>query len=95
MRTPEAAQHFSPDSLAGFLPPELRGLAVSQTLIPSIAKDAKLITVIENAVRHVPTRHDLHHADARAMDFLARESVQLVVTSPPYWVLKEYHVTDG
>jgi DNA modification methylase len=37
----------------------------------------------------------VHHSDARAMNFLAPESVHLVVTSPPYWVLKEYDATDG
>jgi DNA modification methylase len=29
------------------------------------------------------------------MDALADESVHLVVTSPPYWTLKEYPVGDG
>jgi DNA modification methylase len=95
MRPPDPAERFTPASLAEFVPPELRGLAVSQTLIPSIAKDAKLMAAVENAVRHIPTRHDLYRADARAMDFLAPESVALVLTSPPYWVLKEYHDSDG
>lgn len=53
------------------------------------------MALIEGAVRRVPTHHDLWHADARLMDFLAPESVHLVVTSPPYWVLKEYHRSDG
>jgi DNA modification methylase len=88
-------QAFTPESLAEFVPIELRGLTVTQTLIPSIAKDAKLMAAVENAVRRSPTRHDLHHADARTIDFLAPESVHLVLTSPPYWVLKEYHATDG
>ncbi len=95
MRPTDLQQQFAPDSLADFVPPELRGLTVTQTLIPSIAKDAKLMAAVENAVRRIPTHHDLHHADARAIDFLAPESVHLVVTSPPYWVLKEYHATDG
>jgi DNA modification methylase len=95
MRTPEAERHFLPASLAEFVPPELRGVTVSQTLIPSIAKDAKLMAAIESAVRRIPTRHELYNADARSMSFLAPESVHLVVTSPPYWVLKEYHITDG
>lgn len=53
------------------------------------------MAAIESGVRHVPTRHDLWHADARDMGFLPPESVHLVVTSPPYWVLKEYHHSDG
>ncbi len=36
------------------------------------------------------TTHRLHVGDARDMSWLADESVHLVVTSPPYWNLKEY-----
>jgi len=39
----------------------------------------------------VPTRHVLHLGDARHLDWIADESVHLVVTSPPYWTLKEYN----
>ena len=35
------------------------------------------------------TQHQLFRGDARTMPF-ANESVHLVVTSPPYWTLKEY-----
>ena len=35
-----------------------------------------------------------HLGDARAMG-LKPESVQLVLTSPPYWTLKEYGDTEG
>ncbi|HAU39144.1 MAG TPA: methyltransferase [Phycisphaerales bacterium] len=37
-----------------------------------------------------PTTHRIVHGDARDMTFLPDESVHLVVTSPPYWTLKEY-----
>lgn len=36
------------------------------------------------------TNHLLHRGDARDLSWIADESVQLVVTSPPYWTLKEY-----
>jgi len=36
------------------------------------------------------TTHKLFHADARCLSFVPDESVHLVVTSPPYWNLKEY-----
>lgn len=36
------------------------------------------------------TTHRLYRADARSMRFIADNSVHLVVTSPPYWNLKEY-----
>lgn len=37
----------------------------------------------------------LHQGDARELDWLPDESVHLVVTSPPYWTLKEYNETPG
>jgi DNA modification methylase len=36
------------------------------------------------------TTHRLIHGDARDLSFIDSESVHLVVTSPPYWTLKEY-----
>jgi len=36
------------------------------------------------------TTHILRQADARRMDWIPDETVHLVVTSPPYWTLKEY-----
>ena len=36
------------------------------------------------------TVHRLINGDARDLSFLPDESVQLVVTSPPYWNLKRY-----
>jgi DNA modification methylase len=36
------------------------------------------------------TTHRLHLGDARDLSFIPDASVHLVVTSPPYWTLKEY-----
>lgn len=36
------------------------------------------------------TWHRLHEGDARDLSWIPDESVHLVVTSPPYWTLKEY-----
>ena len=36
------------------------------------------------------TSHALHLGDARTMGWIADASVHLVVTSPPYWTLKQY-----
>ena len=41
------------------------------------------------------TRHTLVHGDARDLSYLADESVHLVVTSPPYWNLKQYNDHEG
>jgi modification methylase len=37
------------------------------------------------------TSHTVRIGDARDLNFLPDESVHLVVTSPPYWTLKEYN----
>jgi len=37
------------------------------------------------------TRHVLHEGDARDLSWVRDDSVQLVVTSPPYWTLKKYN----
>jgi len=34
----------------------------------------------------------LYLADARSMQELENESVQLIITSPPYWHIKDYGV---
>src|SRR5437867_2573033 len=37
------------------------------------------------------TGHDVHLGDARNLEWIPDESVHLVVTSPPYWTLKDYN----
>jgi DNA modification methylase len=80
--------------LERYLPENLPSLANVQTALPAIAKDAGLIEEIDNAVRRVPTWHNLIIGDARRMR-LSPESVHLVLTSPPYWTLKEYLDSEG
>lgn len=41
------------------------------------------------------TRHRLHLGDARDLSWIPDESIHLVVTSPPYWTLKEYEPCAG
>jgi site-specific DNA-methyltransferase (adenine-specific) len=41
-----------------------------------------------------PTTHTAHIADARTMPELPDSSVHLVVTSPPYWCIKDYDHPD-
>ena len=81
--------------LAPFVPRDLRNLHTPQTDLPRIARDPKLTALIEAALREVPTRHDLHLHDARDLSFLKPETVHLVLTSPPYWTLKEYRKAKG
>lgn len=78
-----------------WLPKSLQGMEVDQTVIPRIAKDASLIRDIEASIATIPTNHSLHHGDARALEFLPDNSVHLVLTSPPYWTLKQYNSSEG
>lgn len=41
------------------------------------------------------TTHVLRQGDARWLDWIPDETVHLVVTSPPYWTLKEYPQHDA
>jgi modification methylase len=63
--------------------------------VPRIAKEHRAISAIETNISQIPTDHQLYCADARSFPFIADESVHLVVTSPPYWTLKEYRQTGG
>jgi modification methylase len=67
--------------LSSFVPAEVLPLNNPQTDIPRIAKDERLIRLIEEAVKRIPTRHRVNHGDARSMDELQPNSVHLV--SPP------------
>jgi modification methylase len=80
---------------ADFLPKEVGKLTNHQTDLPRIAKNAKLVAAIETRLEQLPTQHELYRGDSRSIQFLAPESVHLVVTSPPYWTLKDYNVSEG
>jgi len=41
------------------------------------------------------TIHRLIQGDARDLSFIQDESIHLVITSPPYWILKRYHEHPG
>jgi DNA modification methylase len=78
--------------LEAYAPAEALTLAREdgQKALPAIAKRVALVRAIEEAVRCLPTTHQLFLADSREMDEVASETVHLAVTSPPYWTLKKY-----
>jgi DNA modification methylase len=79
-----------------FLPLELNNIRDPQTDLPRIAKNPKLTALIDSIIPRIPTVHDIHRGDARRrLAEVASESVHLVVTSPPYWTLKEYRQSEG
>jgi len=81
--------------LVPFVPPELWPLSDHQTDLPRIARDPKLTAAIERSLREIPTSHHLYCHDARDLSFVPDESVHLIVTSPPYWTLKQYRDAEG
>jgi DNA modification methylase len=83
------------DVLREFAPPGVVALEQSQTAIPKLAKDGVAVRDIEAILPTLPTTHEMRQADARELDWLADESVHLVLTSPPYWTLKQYNESDA
>lgn len=84
------------EALISAVPAELAALAVSepQRAFPAIAKDPDAYALLAEAVRSLPTGHGIFNVDSRRIE-LPPESVDLVVTSPPYWTLKTYNDGDG
>jgi DNA modification methylase len=76
-------------------PVDISKLGDYQTAVPKIAKQPETLARIEKYVRTLPTNHLLHKGDARELSFIPESSVHLIVTSPPYWTLKEYRDADG
>lgn len=81
--------------LEAFLPEDLGDLTDIQRAIPRIAKDAALAESIQNVLPCIPSRHELRLGDARDMSSLEPQSVHLVLTSPPYWTLKQYNSSEA
>jgi site-specific DNA-methyltransferase (adenine-specific) len=40
---------------------------------------------------NIKTKHKIINGDSRKMTELENKSVDLVITSPPYWQLKDYN----
>src|SRR5690242_18337364 len=81
--------------LERFLPEDLGDLSDVQKAIPRIAKDHRLTGLIEQALPQLPTAHHLYLGDAREMGQVNPGGVHLVLTSPPYWTLKQYNRADA
>ena len=68
---------------------------IDQALIPQLARDPQACALVEQAARRSATAHRLVCADARSLSGLSDRSVHLVLTSPPYWTLKQYNRAEG
>ena len=92
---PAQATRSTVDPLLNLVPQRWRSLENPRRDLPKLARDPSATARIEALLTEVPTRHELFLGDSRTVPPLAPESIHLVVTSPPYWTLKEYPTSDG
>lgn len=88
----ESMKHIA---LEAYIPEEIGKLEDPQKDVPRIAKDSRLTSAIDAVLPNIPTEHLLWCGDSRKMDFVDDATVHLILTSPPYWTLKEYHPVEG
>lgn len=67
--------------------------AALKRAIPRLAKNPEFMEVIEASLIGVPTSHLLRCGSATNLSAVSDASVHLVVTSPPYWTLKQYETS--
>lgn len=65
------------------------------TLLPTLARNERKTSEIDDFVRGLRTKQVMALGDARRLEWIPDESVHLVVTSPPYWTLKRYNDGPG
>ena len=93
MATSEDFSEYIPDSCRRLLEMSEREL---QSEIPALARDKARMNEVRQAVRELPSDHSLHQGDSReVLTGLDDESVDLVVTSPPYFNIKEYDTPES
>lgn len=92
MTAPEELREHVPDSCRDLLSKSSTEL---RSAIPELARDKGRMGEVEAAVQGLPTEHELYQGDARDLSMLDPESVELVVTSPPYFNLKDYENGTG
>lgn len=63
--------------------------------LPALARDKGRMGEVEQAVKSLPSHHELYLGDARDLSMVSDESVELVVTSPPYFNIKDYENGTG
>ncbi len=69
--------------------------AIALREIPGMARDEAATRDLFGKQALLTTSHKLVGGDSRQMAGVEDNSVHLVVTSPPYWVLKKYDPVDG
>ena len=84
-----------PIPLEDLIPDGLRDISVCNSALPQIARNPAQTAEIAQAVQRVPTSHQVLLGDSRELSTLESGSVHLILTSPPYWTLKQYVDSSG
>jgi DNA modification methylase len=92
MTSPEELREHIPDSCRDLLSKSSNEL---RSAVPELARDKGRMSEVEAAVQGLPSEHELYQGDARDLSMLDEESIELVVTSPPYFNLKDYENGTG
>lgn len=81
---------------------QLFGEDIELPLADNTSEALKVLRAANERFRQAPwpepfhrTEHQVRQGDARDLSYLSDGSVHLVVTSPPYWTLKEYPASAG
>jgi len=85
-------REYVPDSCRDLFDKEANDL---RSDIPALARDKGRMGEVEQAVKSLPSHHELYQGDARDLTMLDEESIELVITSPPYFNLKDYENGTG
>ena len=96
LEDPRHANEKNCASLDHILTADFREISSSdlQRALPRLAKDCETTEKINSLLAKIETSHKVMLGDARTAR-LDPCSVHLVLTSPPYWTLKEYPNTEG
>ena len=81
---------------------KLHGEEIELPLADNTSEALKIFRAANAYFRTVPwpepfdrTTHSIREGDARDLSYISDASVDLIVTSPPYWTLKDYNPTAG
>jgi len=85
-------QEYVPERCEGLLDTSNQEL---KSELPALARDKGRMGEIEKAVKSLPSHHEMYLGDARDLSMIEQESVELVVTSPPYFDIKDYENGTG
>lgn len=92
MCSKEELRDYVPESSSYLLNKSSKEL---RSKIPELARDEDRMEEIDKSIQRIPTDHDLHLGDSReVLKNLDDESIDLVITSPPYFNLKDYETPE-